>query len=209
MEMWGWSTNLTSWDDSQLDLLLSSWRPSTRKTYKAAWNRWLSWAKVHKLNPFSPSGSSLAKFLADLHIKEKFSYNTILLHKSVVATLCNTELSGQLSSHVLVKHVLKSISLKKPVAHKRSVWNIDVLVSFMEKFDVDENNLFQVSRHTAVLLLLCSGRRVHDLTLLSVDEDHYEKLDSHHVILWPNFGSKTDNSDFRQSGWKLFKKFKR
>lgn len=207
LEMWGWSENLTSWDDSQLELLLSSWRPSTRKTYKIAWDRWLGWTKIHKLNPFSPSGSNLAKFLADLYIKEKLSYNTILLHKSVVATLCNTELSGHLSSHVLVKHVLKSISLKKPAVHKKMVWNIDILVSFLQNYNIDKNNLFQTSRHCAVLLLLCSGRRVHDLTLLSTDEEHYEKHDDH-VILWPNFGSKTDNSDYRQSGWKLLKNSK-
>lgn len=202
--MWGWTENLTTWDVSQLNLLLSSWRPSTRKTYKVAWDRWLSWSKLQKLNPFSPSGSNLAKFLADLHIKEKLSYSTILLHKSVVSTLCNTELSGHLSSHVLVRHVLKSISLKKPVAHTKSVWNIDVLVSFLERYNIDENSLFQTSRHSAALLLLCSGRRVHDLTLLAIDEDHYEEHDDH-VILWPKFGSKTDNSDFRQSGWKLLK----
>lgn len=204
MDMWGWTENLTTWDVSQLNLLLSSWRPSTRKTYKVAWDRWLSWSKLQKLNPFSPSGSNLAKFLADLHIKEKLSYSTILLHKSVVSTLCNTELSGHLSSHVLVRHVLKSISLKKPVAHTKSVWNIDVLVSFLERYNIDENSLFQTSRHSAALLLLCSGRRVHDLTLLAIDEDHYEEHDDH-VILWPKFGSKTDNSDFRQSGWKLLK----
>lgn len=175
MEVWGWSNNLTGWDDSQLNLLLSSWRPSTRKTYKVAWDRWLIWNKIHKLNPFRPSGSILAKFLADLHLKERLSYNTIMLHKSVVSTMCDTELSGHLSSHVLVKHVLKSISLKNPVAHKTAVWNVDVLISFLEKVTIDESNFFQTSRHTALLLLLCSGRRVHDLTLLTVDSEHYVK----------------------------------
>ncbi|KOB78374.1 putative reverse transcriptase-7 [Operophtera brumata] len=48
------------------------------------------------------------------------------------------------------------------------------------------------------------GRRVHDLTLLTVDSEHCV-INDDHVILWPIFGSKTDNSDYRQSGWKLLK----
>lgn len=200
--MWGWSKNLIGWDDSQLNLLKSSWRPSTRKTYKVAWDRWISWNTKHGLNPFQPSGSTLAKFLADLFLKQNLSYNTILVHKSVVSTLCNTELAGYLSSHVLVKHVLKSIALAKPIQHKTLIWNVDALLSFLEKYKVDETNTFSISRHTAVLLLLCSGRRVHDLTLLDVDEEHFVD-NNDHIVLWPKFGSKTDNCDFRQSGWKL------
>ncbi|CAH1984446.1 unnamed protein product [Acanthoscelides obtectus] len=39
----------------------------------------------------------------------------------------------------------------------------------------DINNLFQVSRHFAILLRLLSGRRVHDLTLLRIDEGYFEQ----------------------------------
>ncbi|XP_049867094.1 uncharacterized protein LOC126367557 [Pectinophora gossypiella] len=200
--MWGWSRNITDWNEAQLNLLQSSWRSSTRRTYKVAWNRWLSWCELHRLDPFKPTGSILAKFLADLFLKDHLSYNTILLHKSVVATLCDTEISGGLSSHVLVKHVLKSISLKKPVQHKTIIWDTDILTSFLSIYSFDENNIFSTSRHAAILLLLCSGRRVHDLTLLAVDKHHYMEFDDH-IIMWPLFGSKTDNGGFRQSGWKI------
>lgn len=45
---------------------------------------------------------------------------------------------------------------------------------------------------------------MHDLTLLAVDSEHYVKNDDH-IILWPTFGSKTDHSDYIQSGWKVLK----
>lgn len=202
MEVWGWSRSLSNWRPEQLNLLQSSWRPSTRRTYQAAWNRWLHWAKTTNEDPLNPTGPTLARFLADLHIVNKLSYNTVLLHKSVVATLCNAETAGDLSSHVLVRHILKSIALNKPVLQKPPVWNIDQLVSYLGNVNVDENSPFATSRHTAALLLLCSGRRVHDLTLLAIDSDHLIN-NSDNLILWPVFGSKTDNSDHRQSGWKL------
>jgi hypothetical protein len=202
MDMWGWQGNLTNWNIEQKRLLESSWRVSTRRTYRSAWNRWLMWTKKHNVDPFSPGGSNLARYLADLYLIENLSYNTIMLHKSAISTICNADDSGQLSSHAIVRHVLKSIALKQPDKPKPSIWNADVLTCFLENYTVEEGNTFAVVRHTATLLLLCSGRRVHDLTLLSIDTDHVE-LSEEFVLFRPVFGSKTDSTDYRQSGWKL------
>lgn len=202
LAMWGWSQTLVEWTEAQLQLLKSSWRPSTKKTYQVAWNRWLTWTKKHKLNPFQPTGEVLARFLADLSLRESLAYKTILLHKSVVCTLSNPDESAKLSSHVLVTHILKSIALKNPVAQKPVVWNVDKLAEYMGSYSVDANNVFATCRHTATLLLLCSGRRVHDLTLLAVDSKHLSESNDC-LILWPIFGSKTDTANYRQSGWRL------
>lgn len=204
LEMWGWSTAVESWNKEQLSLLKNSWRTSTLKTYEVAWKRWQNWCTSNNVNTKSPTGSQLAQFLADLYLKEKLSYNTILLHKSVVSTLCNVETSSHLSTHVLVKHILKSISLKNPRTSKPPVWDVSKLTTFLASCTIDLNNVFQVSRHTAMLLLLCTGRRIHDLTLLRVDPNHCIKSDDS-IIFWPEFGSKTDSSDYRQSGFKFIR----
>lgn len=52
------------------------------------------------------------------------------------------------------------------------------------------------------MLLLASGRRVHDLTLLTIDTDNLVD-EGNAIVLWPKFGSKTDNVNYRQSGWRL------
>lgn len=161
------------------------------------------WSKQNKINPVRPNGAQLAQFLADLYIKLNFSYNTILLHKSVVSTLCNTEISGKLSEDILVKHILKSISLKnpKPIT-KAPIWDINILADYLSNYSIDSNNIFRTVRHTATLLILCSGRRIHDLTLLDVNNEHCI-INNDSIIFWPLFGSKTDRSDYRQSGWKF------
>lgn len=204
LEMWGWSAAVKTWNTEQLSLLKNSWRKSTLKTYQVAWKRWLSWTRTKKIDPNNPTGSQLAQFLSDLHLLEKLSYNTILLHKSVVSTLCNSEMSSHLSSHVLVKHILKSIALKQPKTSKPPVWDVSKLTSYLTTYAVDVNNIFQISRHAAMLLLLCSGRRIHDLTLITVDPDHCIRSDDD-IVFWPQFGSKTDSFDYRQSGLKFLK----
>lgn len=134
LEMWGWSEATKTWNNDQLALLKKSWRKSTLKTYEVAWKRWLKWSQNKNINPVNPTGSQLAQFLSDLYLINRLSYNTIILHKSVVSTLCNADKSSYLSSHVLVKHILKSIALEKPKSPKPPIWNVDDLVSFLSNY---------------------------------------------------------------------------
>lgn len=202
MEMWGWTRDLLNWSPDQRNLLKSGWRKSTLNTYKYAWTRWCKWTDENNVNVSNPSGSDLARYLSDLHQREGLSYNTILLNKSVVATFCNINNSGSLASHKLVQQVLKAISLKKPREQKPPIWDATILSKFLLQRSLSNLSLFDVLRQTATLLLLCSGRRIHDLTLLAVDSEHiFISEDS--IVLWPTFGSKTDSAKHRQSGWRL------
>lgn len=202
LEMWGWDPYLSDWSDEQKALLSSSWRKSTLNTYRPAWRRWLDWATHNKINAISPNGSQLARYLADLHQKEGLSLKTIMVHKSAISTLCDPNNHSKLSSHTLVKQVLKSISIANPKQPNPPIWDIDVLVSYLNQRDADISNFYEASRHTAAVLLLCSGRRVHDLTLLKVSSEHFSQSDGT-ISLWPAYGSKTDTANRRQSGWKL------
>lgn len=204
MEMWGWTETLSAWSNAQKDLLKSSWRPSTLNTYKPAWNRWTRWAQTNGVEITNPSGGDLARYLADLFNIEGLSYSTILVHKSVISTFCNPESANSLSSHFLVKQVLKAISLKKPKEPKPPIWDINLVANHLTKRRPD-CNLYDTARHTATLLLLCSGRRVHDLTLLQCDPNHLITVSEDEIIFWPSFGSKTDTFSHRQSGWRLIR----
>lgn len=204
MAMWGWNKHLTNWTESQKLLLAASWRPSTLKTYRPAWNRWIRWTQQNKVDKYKPSGSDLARFLADLHQKEKLALNTILVHKSVVSTFCDPNNRYELSSHILVKQVLKAISSAKPKPLKPPIWDIDVFTNHLATKNPDTNSLYEASCHTASILLLCSGRRIHDLTLLKISPEHCVISDQY-IILKPSYGSKTDSVTHRQSSWKLIK----
>lgn len=66
----------------------------------------------------------------------------------------------------------------------------------------EQITLFEASRRAATILLLASGRRVHDLTLLHCTADRLS-VDSEGISIWPVFGAKTDSADWQQSGWRL------
>lgn len=202
MEMWGWEQALTDWTPEQKELLMASWRSSTKKSYLSAWKRWCSWASRNNIDYCSPSGSDLARYLSDLFQKENLSYNTILLHKSVVCTLSDPNRCINLGSHPMVVRILKSISIQKPKNIKPPVWDVDKVSSWLANNFVLDSTFYECLRRTACILLLCSGRRVHDLTLLSIDPELFTVTD-HHVTFWPLFGSKTDSANYQQSGWQL------
>lgn len=199
----GWIDQVSNWTEDDVRLLQSAWRPSTLKTYNAPWNNWRKWAKSNSISVNDPSPQKLAAYLGYLHRIRKLSYNSILVNKSVITTFSNPNRTSVLGSHPVVQQMLKAIALTSPVRiTKRKIWDIDILIKWLKNNPPRQDSLFQVSRFVAVLLLLASGRRIHDLSLLSIDDDHFTVC-SQYIIFWPLFGSKTDKFTSRQSGWKV------
>lgn len=199
MENWGWADQVAHWSASERQLLRKSWRDSTLTTYKAPINRWTTWCRLNNIDPKSPKGNDLARFLAKLHLEDHLAYRTILLHKSAIITYSAAE---ELTKNFFVQQVLKAISIMRPIERKEKIWDTEIIFNWLKETP-NSGTLFEVSRRTAIILLLASGRRVHDLTLLDIAEENLiEKLDKS-LILWPKFGSKTDNANARQSGWLL------
>ncbi|KAI5727630.1 hypothetical protein M8J77_004872 [Diaphorina citri] len=106
--------------------------------------------------------------------------------------------------HPVFRQILKAISLKRAIGllEKREIWDVSTLISWISDHPPNQDSFFEVARHTAILLLLCSGRRVLDLTLLLSSRDGCQDLGDR-AVFWPAFGSKTDTSGHRQSGWQL------
>lgn len=204
LEGTGWSHITRDWLKEDSDLLASSWRRSTLKTYSAPWKQWSAWCKERGKSPSHPSPSDLAQYLSFLHRVKNFSAATVRVHKSVVATFSDPTAFSNLSCSPLVKHMIKAVELSSQVSPKKFIWDVGRLISWMTEEDLDLSSLFQVSRRLALILLLASGRRVHDLTLLSIDPGSMTLTDDS-VCFWPAFGSKSDSTKHHQSGWQLLK----
>lgn len=201
MEGSGWTRLVGSWHENERTLLESAWRKSTLKTYGVAWEKWRAWSK-DKCAVDNPEPSDLARFMSYLHNETKLAPSTIAVHKSVVSTFANPVKSEALSGHPVVRQMMKAISVTKPPCRKPTTWDVSKLIEYLQHYDIDVESIFQVSRHVAALLLLCSGRRIHDLTLLDISSEFFEDANDH-IVLWPKFGSKTDSSTYRQAGWRL------
>lgn len=204
MESTGWADLVRDWSTKEKEILETSWRKSSLGTYSTAWKSWCLWAKDKNVSINNPNPTEVAQYLCYLCYKKNMSYRTICLHKSTIATFSNPLNSEKLSSNPIIKHTLKGISNTNPQTLRAKIWDVNKLLTWICRNPPDPVNLFQVSRHLAILLLLSSGRRVHDLTLLRIDGDYMEHSENE-VIFWPQYGSKTDKLENIQSGWKLLK----
>lgn len=200
MESWGWSEQIAHWNVDEQNLFKSSWRPSTLSTYKAPLNRWIHWCNTNRIDEKSPSGIDIAHFLAYLFLKERLAYNTILIHKSAVLTYCKKS-SINLTNNFFIHQILKAILLAKPKPSKPPIWDLKLLFDWLIN-STALNTHFDIARRTALILLLASGRRLHDLTLLLISRDKLI-FNKDTIILKPKFGSKTDTGIHQQSGWLL------
>ena len=190
-----------TWDPADRSLLLRSWKASSLATYQAPWKRWLCWSAFHGVPADNPSPIQLALFLSFLFRTERLSPATIRIHKSVVCTFANPENGPSLGNHPAVRHMLKAICTPTDLP-PREVWDVQILLEWIEAHPPNPSSFFEVSRHVALLLLLASGRRVHDLTLLSTSPTQFQDMGSS-LVLWPSIGSKTDSASHQQSGWQL------
>ncbi|KAJ8915458.1 hypothetical protein NQ315_003221 [Exocentrus adspersus] len=202
LEGTGWGKCVETWPQADRNLLESAWRKSSLKTYAAPWTQWVTWSRSQGISFDNPDPMILARYLGYIHRIKKLALSTIKLHKSVITTFANPVEGESLSRHPVVKHMLKAIDLGRPVSDKSFVWSVDTLMDWMKRSPPDEQSLFHVSRRVALILLLASGRRIHDLTLLRINPENMTQEDGA-VSFWPVFGSKTDKSSRRQSGWKL------
>lgn len=204
LENTGWSDLIADLDPGDIDLVQSAWRDSTWRTYESAWKQWVSWCNQNGRSPSSPRPQDVATYIGYLSRVRKLASSTILVHKSVILTLADPTQEKRLAGHPLVLAIIKAISLRRCASapSKSQIWNVQDLLRWLKSHTPSENSIFQVSRHVALLLLLASGRRIHDLTLLSIDDEHCDRSRSS-ITFWPRFGSKTDNIKNRQSGWQL------
>lgn len=202
LENTGWSRLVENCNCEDISLLQNSWRASTLKTYSAPWREWLSWTSQMNISPNNPSPEQIAQHLAFLYRKKHLAPSTIKLHKSVVITFSNPLESETTVKNPLIKHLIKAMEISKPQPKKKLIWDINTLINWMRNENINKDSIFQVSRRVALILLLASGRRIHDLTLLSIDIHSMER-DNISITFWPEYGSKTDGKGHRQSGWKL------
>lgn len=202
VENWVWGERVRNWSEQERDLVKGSWRKSTLGTYKAPIERWINWCQDKGVNPKEPKGEELARFLANLHIGANLAYSTILVHKSAIL-ICASRGAENLSSDFLVRQVLKSVSVARPKESHAQIWDAQILFDWLLR-KTDNFSFFEVSRRVATILLLASGRRIHDLTLLKISKNLLVNR-GEEIVFWPAFESKTDRATFRQSGWKLTK----
>lgn len=152
------------------DIILNSWRHSTKKQYHSYIQRWLLFCTERQIITREASVNNLLAFLTKLY-NGGLGYsglNTAISAVSIFVELCAGPTG--LSQHVLVKRFLRGVFVARPALPRYVVtWDVTILLNyFKSQVPLSRLTLLALSKKLAALLLLLSGHRCHSLYLLDI-----------------------------------------
>ena len=143
------------------ELVLSSWRTKTNKSYDSLFGHWNRWCSQREADPFSGPVSNVANFLASLY-QEGYQYNSIGAYRSAISSV-HDKIDG-----VPVGQLVKGIfNTRPPIPRYTSTWDVQTVLSYLESLGPSTNlSLKLLSLKTVFLMAITRPSRSIDLAHL-------------------------------------------
>ncbi|XP_071127737.1 uncharacterized protein [Mytilus edulis] len=149
------------------DIIINSWRDSTKKQYGTYIKKWLLFCDKEKTDRFDPSVNSVLKFLLELHLNG-LGYSAVNTAKSAVSSFVYLITNVQIGKHFHVKQFMKGIFNKKPVLPRYNcTWNVEMVLSLLKTWNKDIT-LKNITFKLAMLLALTTGQRMQSIFLIDI-----------------------------------------
>ena len=162
---------------SASDIIMQSWRTSTRVQYSSYIKKWLEYCHKWQINPISPPVASGLNFLAELYHKG-LSYSALNTARSALASVIVLQGNQSFGNHPLVSCFLKGTFTTRPALPKyKEVWDVNtVLEHFKTLHPAEILPLKLLSLKIVMLMAILSGQccqTIHALTTkdMKVSED--------------------------------------
>ena len=117
--------------NDSVNIILASWRSSTKKQYNVYITQWLKFCSDNSIDPDSANIESGTEFLTYL-FKSNLGYSAINTARSELSTMIMDVNNVPFGQHVLVKRVMKGIFELRPALPKYSkTWNIQTVLDYL------------------------------------------------------------------------------
>ena len=156
-------------------------RVSTRVNYQAKWAVYRAWCRRHGHSVSRPSVPKIASFLLYLRCSLSLSFSSIASYRSMLSGVFRFVLP-ELSSHFVLRDLLRSFRLERPVSSSRvPPWDLSRVLSFLRgpPFEpLSSCPLRELTRKVLFLLALATARRVSELHAVSFLPEFQAKSES-------------------------------
>ncbi|XP_046564208.1 uncharacterized protein LOC124273040 [Haliotis rubra] len=151
------------------DVMLQSWRGSTRKQYKTYWDRWIKFCSRKQVDSVSPPIEMVLEFLYELY-SEGLSYSSLNTARSALSVLI-VSTAVPVGEHPLVKRFMKGVYQARPVTSRYSdIWDANVVLDYLRKLTpVRKLSLVNLSIKLVLLFSLTTAQRGQTLHLFDID----------------------------------------
>lgn len=151
------------------ELLLSSWRQKSSKSYDSLFHKWSSWCDRRSSDPISGPISEVVNFLAHLFSKG-YQYRSLNAYRSAISSVHEKVDGYEVGQHPLVSRLLKGAFNKRPPQPRySSTWNVNQVLNYLEKLGDNESlSLQELTHKTTMLMALTRPSRSADLMQLNL-----------------------------------------
>ena len=146
------------------ELLVASWRDSTKSAYNSCWKHWASWCNEQQIDPFCAPVENIANFLSSL-FEKGYEYRTVNSYRSSISAF-HSEVNGQKVGQLpLIKQIMKGVfNSRPPMPRYEETWDVNVILKHLEsKGENKDLSLKSLSYKTIMLVALTSASRVSEL----------------------------------------------
>ena len=180
-------------------MVLLQHRSGTSNVYSSAWSKWCEWCESNKFNPLQPLPIQLANYLSYLFKECNLAASTVKVHRAAVSSTLRQLGGPSFSDDPLLSAVVRSAILQEAKGTKRApAWNLFLVLKDLRTHPyepIHQIPLPLLTKKTAFLLMLASGRRGSEVHALSGTEVHLESNGAYSLNFLPGFLAKNQNPE--------------
>ena len=164
------------------DIILSSWRPSTKKQYAVYIRRWNQFCVDHNIMPVQANVSAVLTFLTATY-EQTLSYSAVNTARSALSSILICDSGHTIGTHPLVSRFVRGVYvLHPPMPRYKEVWDVKIVMNYLRNLSPTAAlGLRDISLKLCTLIALLSAQRCQTLHLLRIDKDSM-KLKANSVV---------------------------
>ena len=181
------------------DMVLHQHRSGTSNVYTSAWDKWYEWCESNRINPQNPLSIDFANYLSFLFKVCKLAASTVKVHRAAISSTIRQLGGPSFSDEPLLSAVVKSAVLQEAKGTRRApAWDLFLVLKDLRSHPYEpirQSSISHLTRKTAFLLMLASGRRGSEVHALSGTEVHLEADGSFSLNFLPGFLAKNQHPE--------------
>ena len=151
------------------DLVLSSWRDKSSKSYDSCFRKWAGWCSERNRDPICGPISDVANFLAQLY-QDGYQYRSLNSYRSAISTTHDHIDGHPVGQHPIITRLMRGAFNKRPPQPRYSItWDVCKVTLYISSMGENHSlSLKSLSLKLVMLLALTRPSRSHDLSNLDL-----------------------------------------
>ncbi|WAQ94142.1 hypothetical protein MAR_006613 [Mya arenaria] len=156
--------------DNAIDVIMSSWRKSTKKQYTTYIHKWNMYCTENNVQVSSPVVCDVINFLDKL-FSEGLTYNVLNTARSAISSfICLQNSEFSVGNHPIISRFMRGAFNMRPALPRYvNTWDVFVVIRYLKQQSPTEKLSFKpLTMKLVMLMALLSGQRAQSLQMLDI-----------------------------------------